>query len=299
MGYLLAGVTALIWGLIFIPVKRAETPGTLGIAVSMPAGVLTLGLIQLGAVLFADVKPVDVTGLLTSRTGWLLLLVGVFQFPVATMFYYESIRCAEVSTTVPLTRIKSVLVALLVVAVGIESITWKIGAACVIGVAGAIVLTHRRNGARQAKDARQMRLGIAFALLASVSWAVGDIFVRIALKDVPALPLTLITLCLGTVATYLVMLVRGQMRSVFRMPAADKWRYIAHGVLSFGVAYPAFFAAIAMLGEHGLMRANIVAATWPLVAFAVGLTLFRERITVAKVVGVILLTASVFLVIIK
>ena len=42
LGYLLAICATLAWGLVVIPVKKARSPGYLGIAISMPAGILAL-----------------------------------------------------------------------------------------------------------------------------------------------------------------------------------------------------------------------------------------------------------------
>ncbi len=43
----------------------------------------------------------------------------------------------------------------------------------------------------------------------------------------------------------------------------------------------------------------IVTSTWPMVSFLVGLTLFRERASVRKVMGMILLVGSVLLILLK
>ena len=42
LAYLLAGIAALLWGLVVIPIKRARTSGSLGIGIAMATGTIAM-----------------------------------------------------------------------------------------------------------------------------------------------------------------------------------------------------------------------------------------------------------------
>ena len=286
LGYIFALAAMTIWGVIVIPIKKTTTPGRLGIAISMLAGVSVLVVAALcagpGRMAASAVRP---------STLILLLLAGVFQFPLATVCYYECIRLAELSTVTPLTRLKTAVVVALVALLGIEGITLRIVIACAVGVLGAVILT-RQSDARRDVNAADRRKGIAFALLACCSWAMGDILIRPVLRSVPALAATLLSLCMGALVYCLFLVCRRQMSDALRMPLRDKLLYAAHGVFSFGLAYLAFFSSIRSIG---VAKAGIITAAWPAISFVAGVTLYRERISFAKIIGFVLLMGSVLL----
>ena len=288
IGYILAGLTALVWGLIVIPVKKARTSGLVGVGISMPAGVLTL----LAAALVAPRDWVNL-GALSWSNVLLLGLGGICQFPLATVCYYESVRLAEVSTVVPITRIETVVVVVLVALLGIESITLLVAVACLVAVSGAALLTYRREAAG-AVDSANRRKGIVLALLTGVCWALGEVLIRIALRRVPALPATLLSLSLGAAVYYVLMIGGSRFRRILDMPARDKLLYALHGACSFGLGYLSFFASIRLIG---VSRASIIGSAWPGVSFLVGLWLFGERLSWTKAAGFLLLMGSVVLIV--
>jgi len=283
IGYALAAATALIWGLIVIPVKRARTSGLLGLGVSLPVGVVTL----LAFTVIARPSFPAVEQLL-SWQGAFLALGGICQFPLATACYYESIRAAEVSTVVPLTRLKAVFVVILVFVIGIETVPVRIVIACAAGLAGAIVLTRETRGPRTAHQGNLGR-GIALALLTCCAWAAGDVLIRLGKGNGPSLPATLVSLSAGAVAYFAAVVVSGRLPAILGMPARDTMLYALHGFFSFGLAYFAFFTSWDYIG---MTPAVIVTSTWPAVSFVVGLILFRERLTWSKALGFVLLMAG-------
>jgi len=288
LGYILAGIATLMWGVVVIPVKHARTPGHLGVAVSMPVGVAVL--LILSAILQRE--PIGLSRL-WSWPGAALLLAGVFQFPLATTCYYESVRLSELSTVTPLTRVKTIMVALIVVTLGIEDISLSTAAACLIAVLGAVVLTYHQRSL-SGRDRSQLRRGIGFVLLTCLCWAVGDVLMKAALESFAPLPATLIALCAGCVLYSAVAILRRQFGAICRMPRRDKLLYAVHGVLSFGVAYFALFASFTFIG---VTRASVITTAWPAIPIVLGLTIYRERITLAKTFGIILIIVSVLLVV--
>lgn len=290
LGYVLAAGAAVIWGVILIPVKAARAPGHLGIAISMPAGVVGL----LVATLVAAPDSLD-PAVIFSPAGLLLALAGICQFPLGTACYYGAVRCGEVSAVTPLTRLKSVLVLLVAALAGIEIVTGGVALGCALGLAGGVLITRGPRRGRTSAG-RENAKGMAFALAAAAAWAAGDILIRLALKHVPPLPATLVALAMGAAAYYLVLLARGKLSLVAAMSRRDKLLYATHGVFSFGAGYLMNFAAIAAIG---VTRTVVITGAWPAVSFVLGLTLYRERATPVKLAGFALLMAGATLVMAK
>ncbi len=284
--YIAALATTLIWGMAVVVVRGVRAPGYLGVACSMPAGILILLALQVfqsGAMAPAAA--------LFSRPGLWLALGGICQFPLATIFFYEVIKSAEISVAVPLTRLKAVMVVFLAFALGMEAVTGRIALASLLAVLGAALLTWRPRGA--AAGSAAARRGIVCALLASLSWALGDIFMRQALQTIAALPATIMALAWGAAAHLTGLGIAGRLGAVRRLAAGDILRYTAHGVLSFGCGYYLFFYAIQGLG---VSRAAIITSAWPLIACAAGIVLYREALTWRKAAGIALIALSVALV---
>jgi DME family drug/metabolite transporter len=284
VGYALAATTALIWGLVVIPVKRASTFGLYGVGLSLPVGVATLLVFLLAAR-----QPLPTASVMLSREGVCLLVGGVCQFPLGTALYYESLRAADVSVVTPLTRLKTVVVVALVFLLGIETLTWRMALACGVGIAGAFLLTWQRASSPPSAARRR---GVALALLTCCAWAMGDVLMKLGMKSTPPLPATFVSLAAGAVAYYVLMAVRGGLPAVFGMPRRDKGLFAVHGVFSFGLAYLAFFSSMDCIG---LAPASVITSAWPAVSFAAGLAVFREKTTWRKTLGFALLMGSVFL----
>lgn len=288
IGYILAFVSILVWGLVVIPVKAAGTGGHIGVVVSMVAGIGAL----FGAMLFGAVAPVEFSAI-TPRVGLSLLLSGICQFPLATLLYYEAIRRADISEAIPATRLKTVFVIILAASLGLDRVTASAIIATLLGIAGICALTYRRKDPL-APPTRSNGVGLLLALLAALSWALGDVLIRVALQELPATSATLLSLACGAAAYLLFMAVTRRLGHVVRMPRRDKLLYATHGVLSFGVGYLAFYAS---MQDIGLANASILTSTWPAVSFVVGIVLYRERLSVMKITGFGLLMASMFLII--
>ena len=287
-GYAAAAIALLVWGMGIIFVKRVRSKPQFGIAVSMTSGLLGLAA---AAAFTATAWPGRET--LLSPTGLILVLAGIFQFPLATIAYYASIQRCEISLAAPLTRIKVAFLALAVIALGLEPIGWKLAVSALLGVAGAMMLSL---SLRHSTASRQMLTGVMMAMLASVFWVAGDVLTMEVLKTIPPLPTTVLSLAAGLAVYTAWLLLTGKMGEVLSIPAGDKLMYALHGIFNFALGYGCFYFSIKHLG---VTRAGIITASWPLVSFALGLTLYRESVTPAKIAGVLLIMASVFLAVLK
>ena len=288
LGYIAAATALTVWGLGIIFIKRVHSEPQLGIAVSMAAGLL--GLITASVLIDTSYPSLDE---LLSPTGLILVLAGIFQFPLATIAYYESIRYCEISLIAPLTRIKVAFLALVVLAFGLEPVGWNLLLAAFLGVIGAIMLSL---SLRHSPAGKHMIMGVSMALLASLFWVIGDVLTMRVLKTIPALPTTVLSIGAGLLIYSVWLIINGKFRDVWNIPARDKLMYSFHGLFNFAIGYGSFYLSIKHLG---VTKACIITASWPLVSFLLGLILYKESITPGKILGVLLIMSSVFLAILK
>lgn len=303
-GYVFAIITTLAWGLVVIPVKLAKTPGELGVAVSMPSGLLAL--VPVSIVWFVRSADPSLDALF-SPAGGFVAASGICQFPLATLFYYKAIQSSEISLVAPLKCVKSLMVIAIVIALGVEEITTRIVAAGLIGVAGSVVIGLGKRKAGPGSDGREpgapstvvasgLKKSIVYVLLACLFWSVGDILMQRGVARIPAMIATPVSLAVGMAVYYCWLIFTGRLGAVRRIPRRDKLCYFFHGLISFAIGYLTFFASI---GSIGVTRAVIITSAWPLISFVVGIALYREALTPGKIAGVVLLVASVYLVILK
>ncbi len=289
-GYLLAAATTLAWGLVVIPVKAARAPGTLGLAISMPVGLLAL--LPVLAVFRPALGPLP-------QPLWPPLLAtaaaGLCQFPLATACYYEAIRRADVSVVAPLKGIKTLLVIGWVVAFGLEPVTGRMALAGLGGMLGAALLTWDLRPSAGARRAPGAAAGVGYALLACVFWSLGDILMRRSVQAFPPLLATAAALLCGTAVYSVWLAATGRLGAVRGLPGRAKVCFAVHGAVSFALGYGAFFAAIRHLG---VTRAVIITSAWPMISFAAGVLGFGEPAPARNLAGVALLMASVYLIVI-
>lgn len=290
IGYIAAAVTTIIWGLIVVVVKRARTPAQVGLFISMLAGCLGLAV----ASLFMPARFPTLRELWSS-TGILVALTGIFLFPLATIAYYEGIQRYEISLIAPLTRLKVIFIAFIVVLFGLETVSWKLALSCLLAVIGAVLLIYRRPLVSRQSNNRHY-LGVMMALLASLFWAIGDVLSKEVLRRIPPLPTTLLALAAGMLVYFIFLTANGQLRQVWSMPLRDMFYFSVHGLFSSALGYVAFFISI----EHlGVTRASVITASWPLISFLAGLVFYKEALSPAKLLGMLIIMASVFLAVLK
>jgi drug/metabolite transporter (DMT)-like permease len=136
-------------------------------------------------------------------------------------------------------------------------------------------------------------LGLATALV----WSVGEAFMKLGVSGTSSLNATYVALLTGTVAylgvTTPVIYRHVSPRRAFR----EGWMlpFAGHGVLSFGIAYTAFFTSIQIIG---LAQTALVTASWPILAIAFNYVVdrLRGRPATTEIEFKYLLPASVLLV---
>ncbi|NLO05285.1 MAG: EamA family transporter [candidate division WS1 bacterium] len=281
LAYLLAGISALLWGFAVIPIKAARTSGRLGVAVSMATGTLVMALLS-GA-------SISQLGTLTSRELGLYLLVGAFQFAIGCMLYYMAIHRGSISIAVPITRVKIILILFMSVALGMEIFRWSLLWAAMLVFMGGALLGKPSSKADTLERGGHWR-SIALAIGACISWAIGETLIGLLPDRIPPITSNGMMLGCGLVVYALYAAVSGAWREVLAMPRHDVICYMGHGLISFSAAYALFVWAMQLSTPP---RVVTITSTYPLISALIGWIAYKERFSIRLVIGAILIIGGV------
>ncbi len=285
MGYVFAVSAALLWGLAAIPVKLARAPGRLGIMVSMLVATVLLGgvLVVTGQMHIPEALPCD----------WvLILLVGILRFGVGVGFYFAAVQHAGVTTAAPILSLASIFVVLGGALFGMIELTWLLLVAAGLASVGGLVLGVGLKSDKTITNRRQLRRGVAYALVACVLISVGHLMIANVDDSLPKGLVTWFALLLGSVGYFAVLCVSGQVGRLKSISLREVVVYGCHGLLSFAGAYWLFLEALSILKVG---RTQVIICSWPAVAAFIGVVVFREGMNKVKLTGIALMIGGAVL----
>jgi drug/metabolite transporter (DMT)-like permease len=136
-------------------------------------------------------------------------------------------------------------------------------------------------------------LGPTLALLASITFALKQIFIRRAsLKVIDAGFGTFVSIPTGLITLLLILIVNGQIRLIFSLPLASYIWFAIAGVLHFVVGLSLYYKCVQLMGANLAMvftRINI------LVSVAIGILFLNEPVSLNLLIGVALIFFGVSL----
>ncbi len=281
--YTLSAIAALLMGFVVIFIKLAQSPGRLGIGISLATG--TFVMFVLGG------EDAALLVRLPYRDLALFFVIGTLEFTVGLMLYYESLQLGSVSVAVPITRLKVLPLLAFSILLGLEVFRWALLGACVLVVLGGVLVGGRDSGAG-ARDRATQRLSVLLAIAACLCWAVAETLIGKLPKDLPPIPTNALLLSCALVSWVLYALVSGAWRELLEMPGRGVWCYMAHGIISLSTAFVLIVRAIQIAGPP---RVNVITSTYPLISAMVGWWLFKERFSPMIGLGALLLVTGVIL----
>jgi len=281
--YTLSAIAALLMGFVVIFIKLAQSPGRLGIGISLATGTFVMFVLAgEDAALLVRLPYKDLA---------LFFVIGTLEFTVGLMLYYESLQLGSVSVAVPITRLKVLPLLAFSILLGLEVFRWALLGACVLVVLGGVLVGGRDSGAG-ARDRATQRLSVLLAIAACLCWAVAETLIGKLPKDLPPIPTNALLLSCALVSWVLYALVSGAWRELLEMPGRGVWCYMAHGIISLSTAFVLIVRAIQIAGPP---RVNVITSTYPLISAMVGWWLFKERFSPMIGLGALLLVTGVIL----
>lgn len=232
-----------------------------GIIVGLFAALVT------GALFLYAIQP---SVLEISNLNSYTVMAGVFTYVIGTGMYYASAhafngRAEYASQFAKVKPIFSVLLALLVLNEVVTAFSW-----ISLGLIFIAVLILARGADSGLFSWRAFGLG----MLTALAWAIGEMFVKLGIEPESALQGTFFALVSATVLLAPVAIIL-----VVKTPILSDTRiwvipFLVHGILSFGIAYTAFFYSITFIGMAPTVLIN---AFWPALAMLLGCGVTKWR----------------------
>lgn len=250
--------------------------------------VMTLGLVPAFALWVWASDPV------TIAPGYYLPAVGSMALNVgANLAYLESVRRSPLSTTIPLLSLTPVFATLfgLVLLREVPGGSKLLGIALV--VAGALALHFRPGGpAGGAFKALATETGSLLMMLVALLWAAAIGCDKLAIHAASGPVHGLVVMAGIGVATFLMLLARGQVRDLVRFRQAPGLTAASLAVGFVAFATQVIALQTVLIGVVETVKRGIGNA----MAVALGRAIFGEPVTATKVVAVLLMAAGVGLV---
>lgn len=254
--YSYALTSALLWaisapvlniGIQRIPIKAKLSGILIGLLISLATGSVLLSLIT-----FPDLKSIP--------TSPYLVLAGIFTFPIATGLYYlcSSAFEGKAEIAAQFARVKpifSVFFAILLLHEQLHYVSYI--SLLLISIGLAFMIKGRLHGAFSSN-------ALLLGMLTAFSWAIGEVFMKMGLTKSISIVDTCSALLSGTIVGSL--LIVPLLPSLLKRKMGIKsWvvPFIIHGILSFGLAYSAFFESIKQIGVGQTVLIN---SFWPILA---------------------------------
>ena len=271
---------ACLWGLIALFFKFLSACGF------SPLQVVTLRVLVAALLMTAIILKID-PGLLKIRwrDSWLFIGTGLLSLVFFNYCYFRAIDGSSISIAVLLLYTAPVFVMLLSLILFGEKFTGRKMLALLATFCGCGLIT----GIFASKLALTAE-AFAFGLASGFGYALYSIFGKLALRRYSTLTITAYTFYFATLGA----LPLADPQHLFTLLA--DWRAAA------GALAIALICTVApyLLYTRGLQdvdagQASILATLEPLVAAAIGIFVFGEEVTAAKILGMALILASIFI----
>jgi drug/metabolite transporter (DMT)-like permease len=279
--FALFGLMALIWGLTWAAIKIGLEAGVPPILLAGLRYLLTAGILAFwthgafSAFTEGRAPRVIVSALLTNAGTYGLLFWGMQTVP------------SGLSGLVNLALVPVLLFGLAVV-LGEERPTWRHGLALALGCTGLFGLFWTRLAEQESGNG----LGLAAIVAGTACYCVGSVVARPLIGPIKPLTLTAIHAVLGGAALIVVSFLLGEVSAtpaatIDVVPAAASLLFLS--LLGTIVAYTIY---LRLLKKWGTARAGLYAFISPIVALAVGVWLFGEKVGAAEIGGAVLLLVA-------
>ena len=288
LGQTLALFTALAWGFAVILFKKSgETvhPIALNVFKNFLAVVLLIPTIPLfGETLFYD----------APRNNYLLLLAsGALGIGISDTLFFMCLNRLGAGLTAIIDCLYSPFIIIMSIIWLGESLTLfqVIGAVMIIS---AVLTAVNRKGVPGLKR-RDLWIGVGYGTLAMATNALGLIMIKRVLEQSPLFWVTEVRIFGGLLVLLLVLLFNPHRNKIIgSLRLTGGWKYTISG--SFIGTY---IAMVLWLGGMQLERASITAAlnqTSSIFVFIFAWLILKEKITIPKIIGIILAVGGVMLI---
>ena len=136
-------------------------------------------------------------------------------------------------------------------------------------------------------------IGIVIALVASVSWAVGSIFVRLGIDRVRPAVATFLSVVAGLFYVSIIALIMDA-GAFLNLSFSTIVGFVIVGLLSFGAGRLLYYVAVGMIGVG---RATALGAATPIVSSGLAVLFLGELMTLPLAIGTLAVVGGVGLIV--
>ncbi len=256
--YSYAIISAILWaisaqilniGLKNIPQHSKGNYIFVGLYFSMLTGAITL-------------LPKSKFSSINDSNMFLLLLAGIFTYPLATGVYYATgvafgNRMELASQFAKVKPVLSVLIAIYLLKEEFVKASYISFAFILLGTL-LLLFSNTRNGF----NVKAVLLGLLTALF----WSVGELFLKLGIGNINAINANIIALVSALlISTFFIFPIVKKI-GLENIKLTIMWPFMVHGVLSFGIGYTLFFESIKQIG---IGKTVLINATWPFFAVVI------------------------------
>lgn len=283
---LLTIAAGILWGVISIFIRPLEAAGFSTMQVLMVRGIFS-SLMLLIFILIKDRSLLKIHW----KDLWMFIGTGVVSLTFFSFCYFKTIVEIGTSIAVILLYTSPIFVLIFSVFLFKEKITWlKLGALAVT-FAGCILVTGIAGGSEHIT-----LKGFLIGICAGLGYALYSIFSRYALAKYKTMTVTFYTFLFSSISV-IPFCHAGQLKNILFTPSPDAastsrvWLLIL-GISLICTVLPYIFYTKGLSGlETGL--AAIIVTVEPLVGTLIGFILWKEPVSVAKIIGIICIFAAV------
>lgn len=279
--YVLFTVLAgILWGCISLFLKPLTGAGLTSLQVMMLRGLLS-ALFMFIFLLFKDRNLLKIQ----LKDLWMFIGTGIISLTFFSLCYFRTILQVGTSIAVVLLYTSPIFVLIFSVILFKEKINLKKILALVMTFVGCILVAGMLNQGDGSLGFKDLLIGLG----AGLGYALYSIFSRFALKKYNALTVTFYTFLFSGLSLL-------PFVHVERIPGCMDFKValLAAGISLVCTVLPYIFYTLGLTGlETG--KAAILVTVEPLVGTLVGFVIWREEISVVKIIGIILIFISVIL----
>jgi drug/metabolite transporter (DMT)-like permease len=224
---------------------------------------------------------------------WLWLALSVLLLlVVGDLLYLRSMEMAGVSWAMPVASVNPLWAVLFAALLIDEPLTARLFMGAVLVVGGVILVSQSTTHAEPV-DRRRQQIGLLMALLASLSWGLGQIVLKVATTGLHSVVANSVRQPMGAAAMLGLNLLRPHWGSLRRLPGRSWGIIVFASLVGTGVGSLLFVQAIQMVGAG---RTAVLTSTAPLMAIPFAMVWLGERPNRRTLAGTLLAVVGIVLV---
>lgn len=229
-----------------------------------------------------------------SAKSWIFLVLSGLATGASWLCYFRALQIGDVNKVVPIDKSSTILTILLAFVILGEPISW-LKAICVVLIAIGTFLMIEKKEVVTNEGEKPKRTWLIYAVLSAVFAALTSILGKIGISDVESNLGTMIRTAVVLVMSWLMVLVTGKTSKIREVSAKELGMICLSGVAT-GASWLCYYKAL----HDGLASVVVpIDKLSILVTIAFSYFVFKEKLSVKAVIGLVLIVAGTLLMLVN